>query len=105
MVFIVLQRGDKVYNISGTARRRSRYYQSWRQFWINKCNKRWPDKCRICNCVNEATDGAHVEINGMEGEFIFPMCNPCNNTKPQISLTANSRTIAVPVNESDTRFI
>ena len=103
MVYAVLQKDDKVCNIAGTARFRSRYYESWKQFWKNECYKKWPDKCRIAHCLNEATDGAHVTIDGMIGEFIFPMCNKCNNKGSQEWLTANSKTIAVPVNARDTR--
>ena len=57
-----------------------------------------------CPLSKEATDGAHVAIYGMADEFIFPMCNKCNNKGPEERLTANSRTIAVPVNAWDNRW-
>ena len=103
MVIIVLQRGDEVSNVSGTNHCRSRSFPSWKQFWLSKSCKDWPDKCRIAYCGNTATDGAHVWIKGLKDQFILPTCNHCNTRRLDQWLTGNSRAIAVPVTESDTK--
>ena len=102
MTFIVLQSGDKVSNIEGTAPCHSRCYQSWKQFWLHKSNRYWPDKCRIAGCTNTATDGAHVMVMGRQKYYILPTCHHCNVNRLDVWLPVNANSVAVLVSASDT---
>ena len=102
MTFTVLQQGDEIRNIHGTARCHSRYH-SWKQFWIQKSDKDWPNECRIAGCTKPATDGTHVKVKGRQHYYILPTCHHCNTSKHDEWLRVNAGAIAVPVSAGDTQ--
>merc|ERR1712037_329019 len=70
---------------------------SWKQFWENETGKIWPEKCRIYDCLEFATVGAHIYVKD-EGQynFILPACQGCNMWRGSqypkyISVKHNSR--------------
>ena len=101
MTFIVLQESDEVRNIHGTARCHSRYH-SWKEFWIQKSGKHWPNECRIAWCTTAATDGTHVKVKGKQGYYIVPTCHHCNTGRLDQWLRVNAGAIAVRVSPDDT---
>lgn len=93
--------GEHVYNVIGTAKCNPRY-DSWKEFWSESTNNKWPKECRIWYCTNPATVGAHVEIPGKIEYHILPMCNKCNKASANKKMRVNSKSLAVPVLEEDT---
>ena len=102
MTFSVFHSGDEVSIIKGTVPCRSHRYQSWKQFWIHKSNRHWPDECRIAGCTNTTTDGAHVMVKARQQLYILPTCHHCNVNRPGRWLPVNVNSVAVLVSESDT---
>ena len=101
MTSIVLQESDEVRNIHGTARCRSRYH-SWKEFWIQRSGRNWPNECRIAWCTTAATDGTHVNVRGRQRYYILPTCHHCNTGRRDQWLRVNAGARAVPVSAGDT---
>ena len=72
----------EVRNVHGSSTALASYhgYQSWKDFWLDKTNYKWPDYCPIVGCSEKATLGAHVYIVGdpYNRVFIMPMCDEHN---------------------------
>lgn len=67
----------QVKNLNGTADRKPKHYDSWREFWDCHTMEPWPDKCTCCG-ENTATVGGHVHLVGDNKFYIIPMCKQCN---------------------------
>jgi hypothetical protein len=71
---------------------------TWKQHWINKSGKSWPNECSISGCYNLPTLGAHIIHSEVEGEKIVPACDSCNklgyefNLKGGITLVSANKT-------------
>ena len=73
---------------------------SWKQHWINCSGKRWPQKCSVYGCDNDATLGAHVYNQSVRGERIMPACDSCNKKKDEFTIKAG--TTLMPANKQKT---
>ena len=98
---VILTDGQKVKNVRGTGPCTTRD-GSWKQYWINRSGRRWPQYYRIKGCRNTASDGAHVKINNMPEYHILPMCHRCNTGKLNRRLTVKSNSKAVEVLHQNT---
>lgn len=56
--------------------------KSWKEYWEKNNEKKWPKKCKVDKCKNDAEVGAHVykTINS-KIVYIVPICNEHNNYK------------------------
>ncbi len=100
---VLLTENDQVRNIEGTHACAPRGSNSWKQYWLQKTRRVWPQRCRIFGCTNSAYGGGHVHINGYSTEvYIIPMCNPCNNPQNNGWMKVNKGALAVKVEEADT---
>lgn len=59
---------------------------SWKNHWINFSGEKWPEKCSVSGCNNDATLGAHVYNPKVSGEKIIPACDSCNKRADEFSL-------------------
>ncbi|MCK5134004.1 MAG: hypothetical protein KAR40_17880 [Candidatus Sabulitectum sp.] len=86
----------EIRNKKGTAKPAPKGYSSWLEFWQN--SKPLPDgTCKVYSCSKQATDGAHVIINGLGGkEYILAMCHECNS-KPEDEVMYTNDVYLVPV--------
>lgn len=60
--------------------------------------EKWPRKCKIKRCLNDAKVGAHIQIRNWFGRvFIFPMCHRCNarRDKKNIWMSIKKKSYAV----------
>lgn len=73
---------------------------SWKQHWINKSGKSWPEKCSVLGCNNSATLGAHVINSEVSGEYIIPACDSCNKLSSEFNLKGGIT--LVPANKQKT---
>ena len=66
-------------NEYGTSDRKPSFGNSWKDYWEAYTGHRWPKKCSVFCCDEDAEVGAHV-INSevSDGDFIVPMCKCCN---------------------------
>ena len=101
MANVTLGNGDQVRNVIGTGACTTSD-GSWKNFWLTKSGKGWPEECCIWRCKNSATDGAHVEIFDKRPYYILPMCHTCNTRKLKQWVRANANSLAVPVLKEDT---
>lgn len=102
MPYILLTEEDIVKNIKCTSSFRPIGYTSWKNYWISKTEKKWPDKCRINGCTETAYGGGHVYVHGSSQCFIIPLCQSCNSAQNTDWMSVNVRTAAVVVEENDT---
>ena len=94
--------GTYVRNVEGSTICVPKGYRSWKQFY--KSNASWPASltCRIYDCGSKARVGAHVQISGLIGIYIIPMCARHNNFSRVDWMTVNANTVAVPVTQKHT---
>jgi len=59
---------------------------TWKDHWINNSSKKWPAKCSVSECDNDAELGAHVWNDKVTGERIVPMCSACNKKTGSFTL-------------------
>ncbi len=97
---VTLESGTEVRNIEGSAMCSPVGYDSWKEFYMD--NRAWPASCRILGCGDEATDGAHVTINGESGVWIIPMCGDHNHPENTDWMKVNANTGAVCVRKKNT---
>ena len=55
----------------------------WKDKWELQTDSPWPNKCCARRCSNEATVGANISIEGVDGSFILPICKPCNSSRSE----------------------
>lgn len=72
-------------NKAGTSNR-SCNCGTWKQHWINRSGKNWPNECSISGCINTSTLGAHVINSNVIGERIVPACDSCNKLGDEFNL-------------------
>ena len=101
MTSVVLTIGDQVSNIAVTAHCRS-WNQSWKQFWIHKSHRPWPNECCIDYCTFIATHGAHVIVMGRQENYIVPVCQNCHSTRLYQWVPVKTNTVAVRIFAWDT---
>lgn len=67
-----------VHNLRVGARPVPPGYSSWLDYWERKSGQR-AGFCHKNGCLNQATDGAHVQlVNGGDEWYIVPLCHVCN---------------------------
>lgn len=71
---ITIESHDLVSHVVGSSGQRG----NWKEFWCKHTGKRWPDRCQIQWCANDAEVGAHVYVKGCHQTFILPTCQRCN---------------------------
>ena len=99
MTPVILNDGESVFNIPGTGPCTTSD-GSWKQYWLNRSGRQWPQNCCIKQCTNSATDGAHVKISNNPGDYknyILPMCHRCNTGRLDQGLPVNANSKAVLV--------
>lgn len=96
---ITLKSGSRVKNIKGTGDCEAQGYDSWKKFYKRAGGKKrkWPERCRVSRCTEDATDGAHVKLEHKRKreEWIIPMCSRHNNPSNEQWMTVNANTTAV----------
>lgn len=104
MVNQVLDSSDKVKNIEGTSVCSQKGSpDSWKDYWLSKSGRQWPDKCQKNGCGDPPTDGAHVKIRGKPGTvYIIPLCDSCNHPDKSDWMPVNKNAKAVSVEKKDT---
>lgn len=66
-------------NIHGTSKERYKKNDGMKQFWLDKSNREWPNKCCVKGCNSKATEGAHMKKAYGTGEwYIVPTCHDHN---------------------------
>ena len=74
---------------------------SWKKFHEERSGRKWPERCCICGCTNDATDGAHVkkiDLLSTSGEYIAPICDSHNRARDTSTpIKLNVGTVLVPV--------
>ena len=105
MSYILLTDDDLVKNMKRTTSHKPIANQSWKDYWVYKTGKEWPEKCRIKGCTRSAFGGGHVHIDGYNNFeiFIIPICRSCNNANNTDWMSVNVRTPAAVVEEYVTR--
>lgn len=73
---------------------------SWKNHWINNSGKPWPTFCSASDCMQGAEVGAHVINSTLNGEWIIPLCNACNQRTDVFSISVT--TIPVSANKEKT---
>ena len=101
MSVVTFNDDQKVLNIRGTGSCRTSD-GSWKEYWENRSGRRWPGECRIKQCTQSATDGAHVQISNILEYYILPMCRSCNTGRLDQWLEVNANSRAVRVLQQDT---
>lgn len=105
MVAVILNDGASVFNIPGTGRCTTSD-GPWKQYWLNRSDRQWPQNCCIRQCTHSATDGAHVKISNNPSRnrnyYILPMCHSCNTGRPDQWLPVNANSKAVLVLQQNT---
>ncbi len=96
---MTLESGTEVRNIEGSAMCSPVGYDSWKKFYMD--NRAWPTSCRILNCGDEATAGAHVTIKGESGVWIIPMCAGHNHPDNTDWMPVNANTVAVSIDKDN----
>ena len=69
-------------NGKGTSRFGNCKCGPWWKHWINFSGEKWPKKCAVEDCDNDATQGGHILRSGKEypnSLYIAPMCEEHNN--------------------------
>lgn len=81
--WIDFQDGDLISHVVGSGQQKPNPQPSWRAYWEAHSNRQWPDTCRIYQCSNPPTLGAHIYLkeHGMQQNFILPTCQSCNQDK------------------------
>ena len=77
--WMILDKKQDVSHVVGSSKHRG----NWKQFWIKNSGRNWPPKCRILNCREPATVGAHVYVKYSQQVFILPTCQECNRDPDQ----------------------
>lgn len=68
---------------------------SWKQHWINSSGKKWPEKCSISGCSNNAELGAHIINTSISREeYIVPACESCNHLTDEFDLKADTEFVS-----------
>ena len=67
-------------NVVGTSWQRAPG-NSWKEYWLERTGRDWPDTCCFEECDNEADVGGHVHVEEYQNrvKFILPICNSCNS--------------------------
>lgn len=75
---------------------------SWKQHWLNYsgCSE-WPSKCSVVGCDEEATDGGHVEKEGLE-RIIVPLCSKHNSSDNEQAMSFKEGTYWARANQAET---
>lgn len=87
-----------VYNVNGSSNRASlpAGYSSWMDFWEKKTGRK-ANLCKCTACMESATDGAHVNVDGYGYYwFITPLCHMHNMSNGTLQVDGP----LVPVNEN-----
>lgn len=99
----------KVKNIHGTSKERyaesyPKEYNSWIDYWKNKCDYSCPSFCTNNECTNDVKVGAHVIKEKCENDrrwYIVPLCNKCNHPNNEDFFEVDEDYL-VPVSEENT---
>jgi hypothetical protein len=72
-------------------------FASWKDFY--KSHHLWPKMCRIHGCTRKKLHGGHVNILGVRGDWIIPICARHNHPSETEEMSVNANTVAVLVDE------
>ena len=95
----------KILNITGTAKLKCNC-GTWKKHWKNWTGYKWPKKCGVKGCKNDAEVGAHVKYDdGRTGNhwYILPMCRAHNGMKHNLfDVSPDKRFWLAPANKART---
>lgn len=96
----------KILNIKGTAELKCNC-GTWKEHWKNMSGRnKWPRKCGVKGCRNDAKVGAHVKFDDgrtTDHWYILPMCRSCNGKKHNLTgVSADKRFWAIWANQAGT---
>lgn len=90
-------------NVEGTGRNKPREskYGTWKQLYKGESGCKWPDKCCIEKCGENADGGGHVHVEGKSNNvYILPMCDrQHNNAHVKGLLPAKNGAIALCIRQ------
>lgn len=89
----------KITNSTGTGER-SCSCVSWLDHWKTFSEQEVPTYCPATGCLNKKLVGAHVTIEGRDGQWIVPLCGDCN--KKTGTLEYSDSYTPVSANKSET---
>ena len=82
-----LEKTDKVSHVVGSSKQK----RNWKEYWMKKTGRKFPQKCQIYYCGNSAEVGAHVYVKRFhQKNFIMPTCQSCN-MDPEQAYTGKSK--------------
>lgn len=95
----------RVKHLEGSSQWKAKDFDSWKDFWIAKTSKDWPESGTICSCCQKEQEtfvGAHV-IDEKGNKYIYPTCSICNKTygegKKESPTFVAQESLLVPFNE------
>jgi len=94
-----LKSGRQIENVEGTANKTPNNSSTWKQHHEKHSEGEWPSTCVSQGCNERATDGAHVKVQGKDGDYIAPLCHPCNLEKKGAFPVDASEVVKAKVNK------
>ena len=73
-----------VRHIEDSAKYRPKDFDSWKDYWEAKSNRKFPNQNTQCECCKETRSpsefvGAHIEeVSNSTKRYIYPLCEVCN---------------------------
>ena len=95
----ILKKNDRIKNMTGTTSLESKR-GSWKKHWTDSGRRKWPKTCQKKGCKNPAEVGAHVKVRNNSRDYIFPLCNPCNQIK-KIEMKPKANSAAYSIAKKD----
>lgn len=59
---------------------------SWRQYWIEKSNKEWPESCSVEGCCHRAVFGSVICNPKTDADYVVPVCPWCRIERSEFSI-------------------
>lgn len=75
-------------------------YSSWKQYWIEKSNKEWPESCSVEGCSHRAVFGSVVCNPNTDADYVIPVCAWCCNERAEFSIKNEFLCVRVEENRS-----
>ena len=97
---LLLKNWDFAQNIQRKHAPLPKGFKSWKEYWCDQSDEKWPKRCRFRGCGEPANGSAHVNINGDESSvYIIPICDKHNCLGYSEPFNVNSGTCAVYIDE------
>ncbi|WP_394239916.1 hypothetical protein [Vibrio astriarenae] len=74
---------------------------TWKDYWLEHSDMKFPLMCSVIGCANRAVYGAHVtqseDVFDKDAMYIAPLCRYCNNPMSMLyfNLAVGTRLVSV----------